>query len=717
MRPERAQQSVFTKLDGVAQFTPPLLRHLQGALLHSVTPGSRDARPWAILFCSFGTVLRLCQNTSQHPVRSRHNRESMSPFRSLFRSIYSPAQPAGESEHSALHMASAPANLWRRAPIRTWPLGTNLTAVQVVTSQTVHVLPVTTAEWLQGCTDWTSLEEHLERYRYRHATDTRDWEAFIQTVPALCESQLLVSGHDLLRWCRSEVPPQSTRATISAVGFPTGGPDGLKLAPRAVRSFAENLRDHGREADLIVCDSSLDPALRERQRTQLRTLAQQLGRPIRYFGTEEKQRFAEHLVRLGACSPEVAEFALGDPFETGFAPGANRNVLLLVQAGSMFCSVDHDVLCRVTRAPEPGSASLSLFSDCDPFARWTFVDRAAADKVTLWETPDHLALHESMLGCETGRLLPAEIDESIDFHNAADSILERLPYGTTRVRATFCGHSGEPGVPGAAYYLAYRGVNRERLTASETHYRESLSSRCLLAHSPNPAVGDASLSPGVAFGMDHRDLLPPFFPVLHAEDFSWSALAWQCCPGAVFGLLPWAVAHEPIPGKAFLQVRDLTNAPPFVIWEWAHLMRFWTLSWRPPSGADASTRIRAIASVLEGIASLPEADFGNELQRVALATVSHQIAFYETQLTSETEHAPDFWRADVEAYLTHLQRSVACDGFELPLDLQQQGRSLPEARAIARLLVGRYAAVLSAWPDMVAAALDMKREGHLIGVL
>ncbi|MHA3770577.1 hypothetical protein ACXR0O_03455 [Verrucomicrobiota bacterium sgz303538] len=641
----------------------------------------------------------------------------MSPLRNLFRSIHSLARPTGESEHNSPDTASTPSDLWRRASIRTWQLGANLTAVQVATSRNVHVLPAATAEWLLSCTDWTSLDEHLEKYRYRHATDARDWEALVETVPALRESRLLISGNDLLDWCRSEIPPQSTHRSISAIGFPTGGPDGLTLAPRAVQSFAENLREQGREADLIVCDSSLDPALREGQRSQLRALAKQLGRPIRYVGAEEKQQFAKHLVRLGACSPQVVDFALRDPFETGFAPGANRNVLLLDQAGSMFCSVDHDVLCRVTRAPKPGAATLSLFSDCDPFARWTFADRATADKVSHWETPDHLALHESMLGRDTGTLLPAGVNGSVDFQNAADTILARLSHGTTRVRATFCGHSGEPGVPSAAYYLAYRGVNRARLTASETHYRESLSSRCLLALSTTPAVGDASLSPGVAFGLDHRELLPPFFPVLHAEDFSWSALAWQCCPGAVFGLLPWAVAHEPIPGKAFLQIRDLVKSPPFVIWEWAHLLRFWTLSWQPPGGADASARIRSFARVLEEIAALPEADFGDELRRVALATASHQIAFYEAQLTSETEHVPNFWRADVEAYLTHLQRAVACDGFELPLDLQQQCRSLPEARAFAQQLVARYAALLSVWPDMVAAALDMKREGHVIGVL
>ena len=45
------------------------------------------------------------------------------------------------------------------------------------------------------------------------------------------------------------------------------------------------------------------------------------------------------------------------------------------------------------------------------------------------------------------------------------SIEESAP----RVRATFTGHIGDPGIPTSAYNLYYEGENFERLTSSEEH--------------------------------------------------------------------------------------------------------------------------------------------------------------------------------------------------------------------------------------------------------
>ncbi len=630
----------------------------------------------------------------------------MPSFRSLFRALQ--GSPETVPETTAADSDSS-IELWRKGPVWIWPLGLETSAVQALHSDSVFTVPSKAAAWASGCTTWKPLEEHIQTLRAQHGSDPHFLETLLSAVPLLTDAGLLVSDKNVWEWIRSGASDPGHREAITAIGFPTGGMQGLELAPRAVRSFAENLALHHRNAELVVCDSSLDAALRNRYRQQFQALNKELGREVRYLGAEEKRNFASDLVRMNACSPDVAEFALGDPLQTGFAPGANRNMLLLAQAGTMLCSVDHDVLCRTTGAPECVPAPVSFFSECDPFARWTFPDAAEAERITHWETPDFLSLHEDMLGRGVHELIPAETHhEEVSLGQARDTILRRLASGPARIRATFFGHSGEPGVPSAAYYLAYRGENRRRLTRSEAHYRASLTSRSLLALSPTPAVGDASLSPGVAFGMDHRELLPPFFPVLHAEDFSWSALAWQCCPGMVIGLVPKAIDHAPIPGKAFIEMHELQGLPPFVIWEWAHLLRFWTMTWNPPSAASAGERLRAFARTLGEIATLSPQDFAAELRRAALATASHQIAFYESQLHAAEEDLPEYWTADVDAYLLHLERSITRDGFEVPLDLQQRSRSLTEARAFAQQLLKRYAQLLAAWPDMVAAAREVR---------
>ncbi|RYD77092.1 MAG: hypothetical protein EOP84_15990 [Verrucomicrobiaceae bacterium] len=101
----------------------------------------------------------------------------------------------------------------------------------------------------------------------------------------------------------------------------------------------------------------------------------------------------------------------------------------------------------------------------------------------------------------------------------------------------------------------------------------------------------------------------------------------------------------------------------------------------------------------------------------ALATASHQIAFYDSQRHSEIEDLPDYWTADVETYIAHLERSVTSAGFEVPLDLQQRSGSIGEARAFTQQLARRYAQLLAAWPDMVTAAREIRNRGGSTGEL
>ena len=118
--------------------------------------------------------------------------------------------------------------------------------------------------------------------------------------------------------------------------------------------------------------------------------------------------------------------------------------------------------------------------------------------------------------------------------------------------------------------------------------------------------------------------------------------------------------------------------------------------------------MRAFGRMLGEIAALPQSDFAAELRRAALATVSYQIAFYDSQLHSEDEDLPKYWTRDVEAYLLHLEQAVTREGFEIPLIFLQKSRSPSEGRAFAQDLAGRYARLLSAWPDMVSAARDVR---------
>jgi hypothetical protein len=524
----------------------------------------------------------------------------------------------------------------------------------------------------------------------------------------LASTGLLLSTDELDRRARAMRDPANRPPPIGSIGIPTGG-DRIALVERAVRSVAGNAQKFGRAPEFLVADNSPRPEQSARFRTLLSELHRETGCAMLVAGEKEKRAFAERLQKAGRISRETIEFALFDPLETGFSCGANRNALLLHFAGRMFCSIDDDVVCRLAASPETTEASLACRSDGDPYSRWLFADRESALKDARWIEADFLALHEKMLGRDLGEFFDSA-DARIDYGNAGDDFLRRMEGNRARARATYTGHVGDPGIPTSAYFLYYDGANRERLVESEAHYRSVFGSRSVLSVVPTLSVTDASVSPGMGMALDHRELLPPCFPVLHAEDFSYGAALWQCCPDALLGHLPAALYHEPGVGKSILLPSDFGPQRPVVIFEFAHLLRGAILRYDPPEHGSAADRMRAMGRHFGQIANVSAADFFEYLRRQALEQASERCEYLGKQL-EEAIDAPDFWRSDVEALITQMRRAVTLGDADIPLDLKSD-RPLEKTRALMQEMFRRYARLLEEWPEIVAAAQDLRENGH-----
>jgi hypothetical protein len=591
---------------------------------------------------------------------------------------------------------------WRKAEYFSAPLGHD-TQLLYAGGAAPAVLPAFALEFAAQCIEFAPLESHLADYATQHALGSLELSAVREWLPRLIEAGALISSEQVIASCtvmRSPSPPPP----IELIGFPTGGPRG-ELLGRAVESFAENLRTHGRSAEMVVADSSRDPTHRAAFRAQAAELSARLGIAVHYSGEEERVRFAAALVARGACSSETIEFALLDPLAVGFACGANRNALLLHGAGRMLCSVDDDVICRLAAPPELRREPLSLFSNCDPLARWLFPDRESALREAQTVERDFLGAHEELLGRGIGDLFPTEM---LSLEDAGDDILKRLAAGPARIRASYLGHFGDPGIPSSCYYLNYERASRARMLASEEHYRAVLGSRSVFAAVPALSFGDASVSPGMAMGLDHRELLPPFFPVFHAEDFIHGITTWQCCTGAVAGHQPLAVLHAPPAGKPILQPRDLGLGCRVVIFEFAHLLRRIIRDFEPVPHAATPARIIALGRFLSDLAARPAADFVNFLRQKIFEHESERLGYLDKQL--ELDDLPDFFRRDVEDFLLHAHAALAEEDFDIPHDLKA-ARAPAENRVFMQQLIARYGRLLEEWPAIVEATAALREAG------
>jgi hypothetical protein len=585
------------------------------------------------------------------------------------------------------------------------PVGGGMVAVRAAGDHLPVLVPGFIADFVHACTEFRPLGEQLQRFAREHRLDAMQVDGLRQWLPALREAGVFLSDRVLFDGCQrrhEQAAATENAGSIGLLGIPTGNrPEMLR---RALESFAQNAVEHGHRPDLLVADNSSQPAHAEGNRAVLQEVCSRLGLRGDYSGPAERESYAARLAAMARVDPEVVRFGLLDVERTGFACGANRNAILLHGAGRLVASVDDDVVCRLAPTREPRE-ELLLFSHRDTVQRFFFENLEEARQAERFEDADYLGLHERLLG----RAADACVAEAprVAMAGPDDDFLRRLESGRGRVQATFAGHVGDPGVPTSCYYLGYRGENLARLTATEKFYRRVLGSRSVLTVARSFSIGDICLSPGMGMGLDHRELLPPFPPVLHAEDFVFGAAVWKTCPGAFSGFVPYAVLHDPGPGKTILTPTDLSPEDPVTVFEFAHVLRQVIMNYEAVGEDSTEARLEGLGRHLEKIGSLEPADFNDFLRAQVLDLVGRTIGFFDELLMRERE-AADYWQADVEAYCEHLREALCQDGFEVPHDMKRPWTP-EEARGLMRRLFQGYGQLLRAWPVLVTAAREMER--------
>lgn len=587
----------------------------------------------------------------------------------------------------------------RRAEIIAAPAGAGWQAVMVRGGTETGIWPSFAVDFLMSCEEFKPLPEHLEEYARYHSFDTGQAREINDWAGKMVEAGLLPGVSRLLGRCVAASRGPGEPARLSAIGIPSAGNEGRLR--RVITSFARNAREYGRDLEVTV-SANLPAEGAEATRAFLRELARVESVKITLLDDEERRAYAQRIAERAGVEPAIAAFAMSDPLGAGFACGANRNALLLRHAGRPYLSVDDDVVCEMAAAPEPlPEEGLLVFSSRDAFERWFYPAYAEAFKGRKALACDYLGLHERMLGRSVGGFLGGE--EKVEFVGTSDALYRRLQETDGRIVATFTGHYGHPGVPTSYYYLTYRRGTLARLTdEGEERYRAFLGSGGVCALVPRMAVADASLSPGMAIGIDSRGIIPPFPPVLHAEDFVWGAAVWQCCAAGFAGHLPVAVRHDPGIGRGLI-APPLDGERPVAIWEFAHVLRGMLLQWStPPGELDTAVRMESLGRHLCEIAGAPGEDFREYLRWFVLQHESDKIAFMETCLAEESA-APQFWRQDVEDYIEQTRLALVEPDFDVPFDMRGKWAAA-EARELVQRLVLEYGRLLRAWPALVEAA-------------
>jgi hypothetical protein len=490
-------------------------------------------------------------------------------------------------------------------------------------------------------------------------------------------------------------PGSPARAlAISSAGIITC--DRLPALERGLSSYLENARRHGRRCDFVVVDDSPGAETRQACRRLLRRLGDRWEAPILYAGLEEKARFARELGALTGVPSEVIRFALFDVEGFGLATvGANMNALLLHTAGQALFAADDDTVCVVGLPPD-STAGTALAADepwssCHPYDVRTFGEGEDVLQAAAVVDVDTIGLHEGVLGrCHAA-----------------------LPGRERRVRVSLNGLMGDCGWGSPSSYFFLTGEGRRRWLASEETYRAVCRRREMLRTVPRLTLATSSRNMMTPFfGLDNRELAPPFLPVARGSDHVFGLSLSLCFPDALFAHLPFALLHRPLDPRCFWAGEITRSAAGIDVARLAAaLLSSCQVS---PPGEDPAVNLRALGQRLEEAASLPLPGFRQLLRQQAAVEQEERLAWLERQL-DERAGRPAWWAADVRRFASCARESAALSESAIPVDLLYAHPALRALQLTQRLFV-LFGRLLRAWPALVEGARALRGRGRSLAL-
>lgn len=596
---------------------------------------------------------------------------------------------------------------------------------------------------LRRCDRFMTLDEHARAVCAELDGGEAMHAEVMGTLAAFARAGLLHRQDALLAQARAaahaadprSAPPPLTRLVLTTRNR-------VDLACRAVQTYAAsahaagpaNDRDrghgrdhghaHGRPIEIAIFDDAADDSARGPLYHGLAPIADAAGDALAlgYAGPDQRRAFAARLVEVaGADLREAIDFALFATGDSDWHPGANRNAALLHAAGAMLVCADDDTRCPLARMPgadlRPG---LRLGAQADPTILWLHANAADALAAADAVERDVLAAHAALLGRSIDDCLRPLADGDVDLDDVSPALLDRLAAGHGRVLLTTTGVIGDLGVRDPHAYLLLEGASRQRLMEAYPRLRLARHgirgvTRTTVSPPPDPAGAFAApgLSPclGPCIGIDHRELLPPFFPFDRGPEAVFAAALRVCRDDAHVGHLPWLVQHQPGARPAFTRA-DLF-APTEGISSALHALLVLGTHAPAPALRDPAHRMIALGRHLQMIGGLRPGDYRDFIREHHMQVVGeHLAALQEAQARYADEAGADTWADDVAESIDRWRDLVTGADWGAPRDLMAAGLSPGEAWAAAQGAIRRHGLLLEAWPRIVDAARALADAGE-----
>jgi hypothetical protein len=485
---------------------------------------------------------------------------------------------------------------------------------------------------------------------------------------------------------------------ISTLGIVTA--DRPQALERCVASYIRHLQHHGRSPRIVVVDDSK----RSTNATATRRIATNARRGydgiVQYVGAREKAAVRRALTLSGA-DPAAIDFGL-PAHARGFAPGANRNHLLLATAGDLFLTADDDTVCRTWSAGDE-RRGLAFVGYSDPRQYAFFTSRRQALQAAHWRDIDLLGEHEAMLGQSLTTV--AARARTIETRHACEHILTGLKSqdDTYQIRMTSSGVAGD-----GAMYSPYRFLfNPATVGAWAAIDRRTfdcaLNKRETLRIVPQAAVSHQSATMMYSAGIDNRTLTPPFIPLGANEDGLFGVMLRLIAPMTFLAYAPVGIVHDSGRGPSYdgpkMPCISQTRAAELIV----ALLHDWAGS---VPRVTPPTRLRRLGQHLVTLSAMPLDEFVARVVAASLDLWQRERERLDAMVAA-MPGLPPFWLKALDTYRKRFLANAMEPAFFIPIEVKRRD-SVGNGFRRTQIYLENLGRLIEAWPEIWSMA---RREG------
>jgi hypothetical protein len=198
-----------------------------------------------------------------------------------------------------------------------------------------------------------------------------------------------------------------------------------------------------------------------------------------------------------------------------------------------------------------------------------------------------------------------------------------------------------------------------------------------------------------AVGLDAREMLPPFFPIFRCEDNIYGTMLRRCRSRDWIAHLPVALVHDPGEPRRSAGIAESVSGigTPMAVFVQA------LTEDAPSADLEGPDALRSLGEWLREAARDP--GLPSRLHAIEVGTLRDRLE--DVRRCRETHaESPPWWHRDLAAYAAALAaRAEECDGLAAEVATHEE----------MRVLLDRYGAVLSVWPEVWQAARELRAQG------